>query len=50
MRKFTYTELAYEILREFISNEDIPAAALKDIVNRSFSTFRTPGKPLTPSF
>lgn len=43
MRKLTYSELAYEIISLYVHKEDIPADVLKSIVNKSFSSFRTPG-------
>ena len=36
MRGLSYAEVALEVISRFISPEDIPAAALKDIVDRSF--------------
>ena len=39
----TYVELSYEVISKFVQPEDIPADNLKDILHRSFSTFRTPG-------
>lgn len=44
MRKMTYSELAFVVLSKFISEDDVPAAALRDIVNRSFATFRSSGE------
>ena len=43
MRGMTYTELSYEVISKFVGPDDIPEAKLKDIIHRSFSTFRTPG-------
>ena len=43
MRGMTYIELSYEVISKFVGPEDIPTAKLKDIIHRSFSTFRTPG-------
>eukprot|EP01041_Mallomonas_annulata_P006823 gene6823-13822_t len=42
MRGMTYFELAFEVLSKFISESDIPHDTLREIVNKSFSTFRTP--------
>jgi hypothetical protein len=42
MRKMTYIELSYEVISKFVHPEDIPEEKLKDIIHRSFSTFRTP--------
>mmetsp|Transcript_13298 Transcript_13298/g.12894 ORF Transcript_13298/g.12894 Transcript_13298/m.12894 type:complete len:514 (+) Transcript_13298:74-1615(+) len=42
MRKMTYIELSYEVISKFVQPEDIPEDKLKDIIHRSFSTFRTP--------
>ncbi|KAI9849459.1 MAG: threonine synthase [Sclerophora amabilis] len=38
----SFSELAYEILSLYISPSEIPPADLKDIIARSYSTFRTP--------
>ena len=46
MRAMTYIELSYEVISKFVHPEDIPTDKLKDILQRSFSTFRTPGTPL----
>jgi hypothetical protein len=43
MRGMTYIELSYEVISKFVHPEDIPTDKLKDIIHRSFSTFRTPG-------
>jgi threonine synthase len=42
MRSMSYSDLAFEVISSFVTDEDIPAGKLKDIVNRSFSTFRVP--------
>lgn len=39
----SYIELSYEVISKFVHPEDIPTDKLKDIIHRSFSTFRTPG-------
>jgi hypothetical protein len=44
MRGMSYSDLAYEVISAFVSADDIPSDTLKDIVNRSFATFRSPGK------
>lgn len=41
MRDMTFSDLAFQVISKFISEEDIPSVALKDIVDRSFSSFRT---------
>ena len=38
----SFAELAYEVLSLYISPTEIPSADLKDILRRSYSTFRTP--------
>ncbi|MEI6149686.1 MAG: threonine synthase [bacterium] len=38
-QKLSYTDLAFEIMRLFV---DIPEADLRDLINRSYSTFRHP--------
>lgn len=47
MRGMSYSDLAYEVISAFVSADDIPSDTLKDIVNRSFATFRSP--EVTPS-
>lgn len=39
--KLSFNELAYEIMSLYISEEDIPAESLKEIIKRSYSTFRS---------
>jgi len=41
MRSMTFPELAFAIVSRFVGEEDIPAKDLKDIIDRSYSTFRT---------
>lgn len=43
----SFQELAFEILSLYISREDIPADNLKEIVDKSYSTFRS--KDITPT-
>jgi len=38
--KLSFEELAFKIFSQYISPSEIPPADLKDIVNRSYSTFR----------
>ncbi|XP_052772937.1 threonine synthase-like 2 [Mya arenaria] len=40
--KLSFVELAKEIMQLFISNDEIPTADLKDLVDRAFATFSTP--------
>ena len=40
----SYSELAYEVISKFVQPEDIPAENLKDILDRSFATFRSKRK------
>ena len=47
MRDLSYTDLAYNVISKFVHPEDIPAKTLKEIINKSFSTFRS--KEVTPS-
>jgi len=42
----SYPELAYEVLSLYISDSEVPAADLKELINRSYSTFRA--KEVTP--
>lgn len=39
-KSLSYSELAFEIMSRFI--DDIPSSDLRDIINRSYSTFSTP--------
>ncbi|EGP84450.1 unnamed protein product [Zymoseptoria tritici ST99CH_1A5] len=39
-RDYSFQELAYEIFSLYISPEEIPADDLKDIIHRSYATFR----------
>ncbi|KAF2120917.1 putative threonine synthase [Lophiotrema nucula] len=43
----SFEDLAYEIFSLYISPSEIPSADLKDIIRRSYSTFRT--KDVTPT-
>ncbi|KAF4126395.1 threonine synthase [Geosmithia morbida] len=38
----SFPELAFEILSLYISRDEIPADDLRDIINRSYATFRAP--------
>ena len=40
--KLSFSDLAFEILSLYISPSEIPSADLKEIINRSYSTFRAP--------
>jgi threonine synthase len=39
-RDLTFEELAFEIMSLYVSRDEIPADDLKDIIQRSYSTFR----------
>lgn len=41
-KDLSFPEIAFEVLSLYISPSEIPAADLKDIINRSYSTFRAP--------
>lgn len=41
-KDLSFPDLAFEILSLYISPAEIPSSDLKDIVNRSYSTFRAP--------
>jgi threonine synthase len=41
-KDLSFADLAYEVLSLYISPAEIPAADLKDIIQRSYSTFRSP--------
>lgn len=41
-RDLSFPELAFEIMSLYISPSEIPPADLKDIIARSYSTFRSP--------
>ncbi|KAK1771527.1 tryptophan synthase beta subunit-like PLP-dependent enzyme [Phialemonium atrogriseum] len=45
-KDLSYAELAFQILSLYISTDEIPADDLKDILDRSYSTFRA--KEVTP--
>jgi len=42
LRGLSFSDLAFRVISKFISTDDIPAYALKDIVDRSFASFRVP--------
>ncbi|KAF2131392.1 threonine synthase-like protein [Dothidotthia symphoricarpi CBS 119687] len=46
-QNMSFEELAYEIFSLYISPSEIPAADLKDIIRRSYATFRA--KDITPT-
>lgn len=41
-KDLSFTELAFKILRIYIAESEIPDADLKSLIERSYSTFRTP--------
>lgn len=41
-KNLSFSALAFEILSLYISTSEIPPADLKEIVDRSYSTFRAP--------
>lgn len=43
MRKLSFPELAFAVISRYVSEEDIPHQDLKEIINRSYSTFRSAG-------
>lgn len=48
-KDLSFSDLAFEILSLYISPSEIPPADLKDIINRSYSTFRAPETtPIVP--
>lgn len=46
LRDMSYSEMAYEVISKFVGPQDVERDALKDIINRSFATFRD--KDVTP--
>lgn len=46
LRGMSYSEMAYEVISKFVKPEDVATDSLKDIINRSFATFRD--KEVTP--
>merc|ERR1711871_1372457 len=46
LRGMSYSEMAYEVISKFVGPEDVAKDSLKDIINRSFATFRD--KEVTP--
>jgi len=48
-RGLNFQELAYEVMKLYVPETEIPEADLKDIINRSYSTFRSPDiTPVVP--
>jgi threonine synthase len=47
-RGLKFEELAYEIMSLYIGPNDIPPETLKDIINRSYATFRDPSEEPHP--
>lgn len=47
-KDLSFTELAFNILRLYIDESEIPNSDLQDLINRSYSTFRA--KDVTPLF
>ncbi len=43
MRGLSFPELAFAVISRYVSEEDIPHADLKSIIDRSYSTFRSAG-------
>lgn len=41
MRKLSFPELAYEIISMYVKTDEVPSTDLREIVIRSFETFRT---------
>ncbi|KAL3421528.1 threonine synthase [Phlyctema vagabunda] len=41
-RSLSFSEIAFEILSLYISPSEIPPADLREVINRSYSTFRAP--------
>ena len=41
-RDLSFEELAFKIMSLYISESEIPSEDLKDIINRSYATFRHP--------
>ena len=48
MRKLSFSDLAYEIISLYVRPDDIPAAELKAMIHKSFSSFRNPGEQHYP--
>jgi len=40
LRKLSFVDLAFEVISKFVYSDDIPTDILKDIIKRSFSSFR----------
>ena len=48
-RSATYEDVAYGVMSKYITEDVMPAAKLKDIIKRSYGTFRPPSDdPITP--
>lgn len=41
-RDHSFQDLAYEVFQRYVSHEEVPAAEMKEIIARSYSTFRAP--------
>ena len=41
-RDYSFEELAFEILSLYVSRDEVPHDALRDIIRRSYATFRVP--------
>jgi len=48
LRGMSYSDMAFEVISKFVGPEDVARDSLKDIVDRSFATFRH--KDVTPCF
>ena len=44
MRGLSYTDLAFEVISRYVGPDEVPKDKLKNILMRSFETFRTNGK------
>mmetsp|Transcript_32430 Transcript_32430/g.85342 ORF Transcript_32430/g.85342 Transcript_32430/m.85342 type:complete len:527 (+) Transcript_32430:278-1858(+) len=43
MRNYSFPQIAFRIMSKYIPTEEVPAADLEDIINRSCTAFRDPG-------
>jgi threonine synthase len=44
MRQLSYSELAFKIIQKFVKDDEIPSADLRNIIVKSFASFRSTGE------
>lgn len=43
MKGLSYVEVAFKVIRKFVDENDIPSNDLRNLLTKSFSTFRSSG-------